>query len=43
MYGKPREPKKIFYFGERALIKKHLERLIRQGEVGMKSGGFYTL
>jgi hypothetical protein len=33
VYGKPREPKAFFEFGERALMKKHLERLIRLGIV----------
>lgn len=33
VYGRPREPKAFFEFGERALMKKHLERLIRLGIV----------
>lgn len=33
IYGKPREPKAFFEFGERALIKKHLERVINLGKV----------
>mgnify|MGYP001593845346 CR=1 FL=1 len=33
VYGKPREPKAFFEFGERTLMKKHLERLIRSGIV----------
>jgi glyoxylase-like metal-dependent hydrolase (beta-lactamase superfamily II) len=33
VYGKPREPKYLFEFGEWAIMEKHLERLIRQGRV----------
>jgi hydroxyacylglutathione hydrolase len=33
IYGKPREPKAFFAFGERAHMKKHLEKLMRQGIV----------
>lgn len=33
IYGKPREPKAFFEFGERALLKKHLQRLEKQGKV----------
>jgi len=33
IYGRPREPKAFFELGERALINKHLERLIRLGKV----------
>ena len=33
IYGKPREPKAFFDFGERAHMKKHLEKLMREGIV----------
>lgn len=33
IYGKPREPKAFFEFGERAHMKKHLEKLMREGVV----------
>lgn len=33
IYGREREPKAFFEFGERALMKKHLERLKRLGKV----------
>jgi hypothetical protein len=33
VYGHQREPKAFFEFGERALMKKHLDRLIRSGRV----------
>ncbi|MDD5713157.1 MAG: hypothetical protein PHY31_10440, partial [Smithellaceae bacterium] len=33
LYKKPREPKAFFEFGERAHMKKHLERLIATGAV----------
>jgi glyoxylase-like metal-dependent hydrolase (beta-lactamase superfamily II) len=36
VYGKPREPKAFFEFGERALMKKHLERFMRLGRVSKK-------
>jgi hydroxyacylglutathione hydrolase len=36
VYGKPREPKAFFEFGERALMQKHLERLMRLGSVFKK-------
>ncbi len=40
VYGRPREPKAFFEFGERALMKKHLERLINLGKV-MKENDRY--
>ena len=40
IYGRPREPKAFFEFGERAHMKKHLERLINQGIV-TKDGDRY--
>jgi hydroxyacylglutathione hydrolase len=33
IYGRPREPKAFFVFGERAHMKKHLEKLVREGIV----------
>ena len=33
IYGKPREPMAFFELGERSLLKKHLERLQKQGRV----------
>ena len=33
VYGKAREPKSFFEFGERALMKKHLESLCAKGRV----------
>jgi hydroxyacylglutathione hydrolase len=33
VYDRPREPKEFFEFGERALMKKHLERLEKNGQV----------
>jgi len=33
VYGRPREPKAFYEFGERATMKKHLERLIKSGIV----------
>jgi glyoxylase-like metal-dependent hydrolase (beta-lactamase superfamily II) len=33
VYGRPREPKEFFEFGERAIMKKHLERLKKNDRV----------
>jgi hydroxyacylglutathione hydrolase len=33
IYGRPREPKAFFEFGERAHMKKHLEKLVKEGIV----------
>jgi len=41
IYGKPREPKAFFEFAERALMKKHLERLMGQNRVA-KEGQRYV-
>ena len=35
IYGRPREPLAFFQFGERALLKKHLEHLQRQGSIAL--------
>jgi glyoxylase-like metal-dependent hydrolase (beta-lactamase superfamily II) len=40
IYGKPREPKVFFDFGERAHMKKHLEKLMNEGVV-VKEGEKY--
>jgi len=40
VYRKPREPKGFFEFGERALMAKHLERLIAAGTVGCEGGRY---
>jgi len=40
IYGRPREPKALFEFGERAHMKKHLDRLINKGIV-TKDGDRY--
>jgi hypothetical protein len=41
VYGRPREPKAFFEFGERALMKKHLKRLWEQGRIGQAENGYY--
>lgn len=33
VYGRPREPRAFFEFGERAIMKKHLEKLLAQGRI----------
>jgi len=43
VYGRPREPKTFFEFSERALVKKHLEKLMNQGIVSVEDGQYYML
>lgn len=40
IYGREREPKAFFEFAEWALMKKHLERLIRSGSVFQEEGRY---
>ena len=42
VYGRPREPEAFFEFGERAIMKKHLERLKKNGRV-VQDGNYYLL
>ncbi len=42
MYGKPREPLAFFEFGERALVKKHLDRLEARRLVVRNDDGIFT-
>jgi len=42
VYGKPREPKEFFEYCEKALMSKHLERLMRQGKVIECQGQYRT-
>jgi len=42
VYGKPREPKEFFFFGEKAIMGKHLERLVRAAVVS-RTGDRYVL
>ena len=41
VYGRPREPKAFFEFGERAIMKKHLERLRKNGRI-LQEGKYYA-
>ncbi|MCF8145254.1 MAG: MBL fold metallo-hydrolase [Deltaproteobacteria bacterium] len=41
IYGRPREPKAFFEFGERVHMKKHLEKLMREGRV-IQEGEMYV-
>lgn len=43
IYKRPREPKAFFEFGERAHMKKHLEKLMHQGVVAMEGERYYKL
>jgi hydroxyacylglutathione hydrolase len=40
-YGKPREPKAFFEFGERLHIKKHLEKLMNEGIVAREGERYF--
>ncbi|MBW2631034.1 MAG: MBL fold metallo-hydrolase [Deltaproteobacteria bacterium] len=43
IYKKPREPREFFEPGERGMIKKHLDRLIKKGTVSINEDGRYLL
>jgi glyoxylase-like metal-dependent hydrolase (beta-lactamase superfamily II) len=43
VYGKPREPRYFFEFGEWAIMEKHLERLIQQGRAACEQGRYVRL
>ena len=43
IYGKPREPKAFYEFGERAHMKKHLEKLIKEGHVFLDGDRYRVL
>ena len=43
VYGKPREPKAFWEFGERSLMKKHLEKLMKEGMVAEKEQRYYKI
>ena len=43
VYGKPREPRYFFEFGEWAIMEKHLEKLIRQGRVARDQARYVRL
>jgi len=38
VYGRPREPKSFYDFGEWALMKKHLERMAKRGQAQEEAG-----
>ena len=42
VYGRPREPKTFFELGERGHMKKHLEKLMKEGLV-VKDGEYYIV
>lgn len=43
VYGKPREPRVFYEFGERAHMGKHLEKLMNEGVVAMEGDRYYKL
>lgn len=40
VYKKPREPKEFYYFGELGTMKKHIERMLKRGEVKEQDGRY---
>jgi hydroxyacylglutathione hydrolase len=40
VYGRPREPKDFYWFSEKAIIRKHLQRLEAQGRLGLEDGRY---
>ena len=43
IYGRPREPKEFYEFGERSHMQKHLEKLMNQGVVAIKGERYYKI
>jgi glyoxylase-like metal-dependent hydrolase (beta-lactamase superfamily II) len=43
IYGRERKPRFFFEFGERAMIRKHLERLMKEGRVQEKNDRFVLM
>ncbi len=43
VYGRAREPMDFFIFGERAIMEKHLERLITSSQVGREKERYYAI
>jgi glyoxylase-like metal-dependent hydrolase (beta-lactamase superfamily II) len=43
LYGKPREPKAFYEFGERLHMKKHLEKLMKEGVVALDGERYHRL
>lgn len=43
IYGKPREPEAFFMASERAMIGKHLARLVRNGRAGIEDGRYMAV
>ena len=41
VYGRPREPKAFYAFGEQAIMAKHLEKLVKEGRVVFKGGKYH--
>lgn len=40
VYGKPRQPREFYEFGERAHMTKHLEQLMRNGRIAFNAGRY---
>jgi glyoxylase-like metal-dependent hydrolase (beta-lactamase superfamily II) len=43
VYGKPREPEDFFLFGEKSHMRKHLDRLVKQGKVVLDEGAYHRV
>jgi hypothetical protein len=41
VYGKPREPRAFYAFGERAIMGKHLEKLMDEGRVRLEADQYW--
>ena len=41
VYGRPREPKAFYEFGERAIMAKHLDKLMKEGRVAFEGGRYH--
>ena len=43
LYGRKREPKELYEFGERAHMQKHLEKLLTQDVIAFDGGRYYRI
>ena len=43
VYGRKREPKEFFEFGERATMQKHLQKLLSQDVIAFDAGRYHRI
>jgi hypothetical protein len=43
VYGRKREPKELYEFGERTNIQKHIEKLLAQDVIAFDGGKYYRI